>query len=39
MGHKLVVIRITASYLKTVGEGPSGELTFYSSDGWSSYHS
>jgi hypothetical protein len=26
------VIRITAGYLKTVGEGPSGELTFYSSE-------
>jgi len=26
-----VVIRITAGYLKTVGEGPGGELTFCSS--------
>jgi len=39
ISHKPMVIRITAGYLKTIGEGPSGELTFYSSDGWSSYHS
>jgi hypothetical protein len=32
IGHKPAVIRITAGYLKTVGEGPSGELTFYSSE-------
>ena len=31
MGHEPAVIRITASYLKTVGEGPDGELTFCSS--------
>ena len=30
-GHKPAMIRITADYLKTVGEGPDGELTFYSS--------
>jgi hypothetical protein len=30
-GHKPVVIRITAGYLKTVGEGLGGELTFCSS--------
>ena len=28
IGHKLAVIRITADYLKTIGEGPGGELTF-----------
>jgi len=33
IGHKLAVIRITAGYLKTIGEGPGGELTFCSSDG------
>jgi hypothetical protein len=32
IGHKLAEIRITTSYLKTVGESPSGELTFCSSD-------
>jgi hypothetical protein len=31
IGHKLAVIRITAGYLKTIGEGPDGELTFCSS--------
>jgi hypothetical protein len=31
IGHKLAVIRITAGYLKTVGERPGGELTFCSS--------
>jgi hypothetical protein len=31
IGHKPAVIRITAGYLKTVGEGPGDELTFYSS--------
>jgi hypothetical protein len=31
VGHKLAVICITASYLKTVGDGPGGELTFCSS--------
>ena len=31
IGHKSVVIRIITGYLKTVGEGPGGELTFYSS--------
>ena len=33
MGHEPSVIRITAGYLKTIGEGPGGELTFCSSDG------
>ena len=33
IGHKLVVICITASYLKTVGEGPDSELTFCGSKG------
>ena len=32
IGHKLAVIRITADYLKTIGEGPSGEFTFCSSE-------
>jgi hypothetical protein len=32
MGNKLVMIRITAGYLKTISEGPDGELTFYSSE-------
>jgi hypothetical protein len=31
IGHKLAVICFTAGYLKTVGEGPGGELTFCSS--------
>ena len=31
IGHKPVVIRITADYLKTVGEGPDDELPFCSS--------
>ena len=35
-GHKPAVIRITTGYLKTVGEGPGGELTFCSSDSFSS---
>ena len=32
IAYKPVVIRIAASYLQTVDEGPSGELTFYSSE-------
>jgi hypothetical protein len=39
MGNKPTVIRITADYLKTIGEGPGSELTFCSSDGWSSCRS
>ena len=31
IGHEPMVIRITAGYLKTVGEGPNDELTFYNS--------
>ena len=31
LGHEPAVIRITAGYLKTVGEGPGGEQTFYGS--------
>ena len=31
IGYKPAVIRISAGYLKTVGEGPGGELTFCSS--------
>ena len=31
IGHEPAVICITAGYLKTVGEGPGGELTFCSS--------
>jgi hypothetical protein len=30
-GHKPAVIRISTGYLKTVGKGLGGELTFYSS--------
>jgi len=33
IGHKPVVIRITAGYLKTIGEGPDSELTFCGSKG------
>ena len=33
IGHEPTVIHITTSYLKTIGEGPGGELTFCSSDG------
>jgi hypothetical protein len=32
IGHKSTVIRITAGYIKTVGEGPGDELTFCSSE-------
>ena len=32
IGHKPAVIRITTGYLKTIGEGLGGELTFCSSD-------
>ena len=32
IGHKPAVIRITAGYLKTIGKGLGGELTFCSSD-------
>ena len=32
MGNEPAVIHITAGYLKTIGEGPGGELTFYSSE-------
>jgi hypothetical protein len=34
IGHELALIRITANYLKTVGEDSSGELTFCSSAFW-----
>jgi hypothetical protein len=32
MGHKSAMICITVGYLKTISEGPGGELTFYSSE-------